>query len=43
MADSLDDLDHPSINETYCKNHKGVWPHECGCEFEDEEDLEWGE
>lgn len=36
MADSLDDLDHANINETYCKKHKGFWHHECGCEPEDE-------
>jgi hypothetical protein len=31
MTDSTDDLDHPSIRDTYCKNHPGLWPHECGC------------
>jgi len=25
--------DHPSINETYCKHHYGMWLHECGCDI----------
>lgn len=39
MSDSLDDLDHTSINETYCKKHKGLWYHECGCKPDDEYGL----
>lgn len=29
MTDSTDDLDHVSIESTYCPKHPGLWPHEC--------------
>lgn len=31
MGDSYEDSLHQSVKETYCKIHKGLWPHECGC------------
>ncbi len=32
MTDATDDLDTISIQVTYCPDHPGLWPHECGCE-----------
>lgn len=35
MSDSYDDYESEyagSIEDTYCKKHKGLWQHECGCD-----------
>lgn len=32
MSDFEDDeLSKALLESTYCKKHKGLWPHECGC------------
>jgi hypothetical protein len=36
MSDSYDDYENGAsqlLENTYCPNHKGIWPHECGCDF----------
>lgn len=42
MSDAYEDLvASVCLESTYCKKHKGMWPHECGCdqdEYEDEKE-----
>lgn len=40
MSDSYDDLDNIDIEETYCKKHRGLWPHECGCDKKKKKDSD---
>jgi hypothetical protein len=48
MGDSYDDSEVPPISETYCKEHPGLWPHECGCANKKQDKCDhnfkfWGE